>query len=78
MLERANIASNSGFIEIEKFEFEYISNSRKMDCSSLSLNLKTSLLSFGLNTSSISSFIEFEFLKNTNHRTQISSNLKLK
>jgi len=36
----------------------------KMNFSSLSLNLETSLPSFGLKISSISSFIEFKFLKN--------------
>ena len=53
-----------------------LASSKKMNFLSLSLILPTSLLSFGLNSSSISSFVEFEFLKNINHQTRISSSLK--
>ena len=41
-------------------------NLMKMNFSNLSLSLETSLQSFDSNVSSILSFIEFEFLKNTN------------
>ena len=76
MLERAHISSNLSFIELVNSEFEQISSSWNINFSSLSMILETSLPSLGSNISSISRFIEFEFLKKTSHRTQISSSLK--
>ena len=58
VLERAHISSNSSFIELENVEFEHMTSSRKMNFSSLSLNLETNLPSFGSNFSSVSSLIE--------------------
>ena len=62
MLERAYISSNLSFVKLEDFKFKHISSSRKIDFSSLSLSLETSLLSFGLNILSISRNIELYFL----------------
>ena len=76
MHERAYISSNLGFTELENFEFENISSSWKMKFLSLSLSLEKSVPSFGSNIASVLSFIEFEFLKNKDHQTQISSSLK--
>ena len=66
----------SSFIELDNFELEHISISSQINFSSFSLRLETSLVSFGLNILSISSFIEFAFLKNTYHWTRILSSLK--
>ena len=74
--QNRNFDESSSFIELEKFQLEYILSSRKMIFSSLSLSLETSLLNFGGTIPSISCFIEFEFLKNTIHRTRISSSFK--
>ena len=76
MLERAHISSNLSFIELVNSEFEQISSSWNINFSSLSMILETSLPNLGSNISSVSRFIEFEFLKMTSHRTQISSSLK--
>ena len=76
MLERAHISSNLSFIELVNSEFEQISSSWNINFSSLSMILETSLPSLGSNISSISRFIEFEFLKMTRHRTRISSSSK--
>ena len=75
VLDRAHISSNSSYIKLENFEFEDISSSRKLNFSSSNLRLETS---FGSYILSLSSFIEFEFLKDTNHQTMISLSLKLK
>ena len=71
MLERAHFSSNSSFIELQNFEFEHIASSCFFNFSSLSSSLVTSFPSFGPNISSISSFIEFEFALNTNHRVRV-------
>ena len=62
MLERAHFSSNLSFSELQNFEFEHIASSRFFHFSSLSSSLETSFPSFGPNISSISNFIEFEFL----------------
>lgn len=63
-LKQAQIWSNSHFTNLEKFEFEHKSSSRKINFSSFkSLSLETSLQSLVSNTSNISSFLEFDFLK---------------
>ena len=67
--EQAHISSNLSFIELD---FEHMMSSRKMNF----LGLDTSLPICGTKISSIWSFIEFQFLKNTNHRTWNSSDLK--
>ena len=56
VLKQALIASNLSFIELEKFEFEFMLNSRKINYSGLSLSFETSLPSFSSNISSISRF----------------------
>ena len=68
--------SNSSLIEFKIFEFKHILRLRFMNFSSLSLSLERNFASFGWNISIISSLIEFKFLKNTIHRTQISLSLK--
>ena len=70
---------SSHFIQ---FEFYWAWNlwnrtsSWKINFSSFSLNLETSFTSFCSSIPSISSFIEFAFLKNINHQTQTSSSLR--
>ena len=61
VLERTHFLSNSSFIELQKFQFKHIVSSSFFHFSSLSSSLETSLPRFGLNISSISSFINFEF-----------------
>ena len=60
-IKRLHISSNSSFFTLENFEFEHMSSFKKSIFSSLSFVLQTSLQSFCLTISSISSFMEFEF-----------------
>ena len=76
VLDRAHFSSNSSFIELQKFEFEHVTNSIFFHFSSLSLRLETCFLYFGPNILSISSFIEFGFVLTTNHQARAQSNFK--
>ena len=60
---------NSRIIEPRNFEFEDTIGSSIIRFLSISLNLDTSLLIFGLRISNISSFIKFEFVYDIIHRT---------
>ena len=73
MLERSHISSNSSSIELENFEFKHLSNSKKMNFSCLNLSFERSLPSFGTEISSISNFIKFVFLKQSNFWVSRSS-----
>ena len=77
VFERAHFSSNSSFVKLQNFKFKHIASSSFFHFSSLRLSLEMSFPSFGPNISSISSFIEFEFALNTNHRARVWSSLKI-
>ena len=74
VLERAHIASNSSFIELQNVKFGHIASSSFFHFSSFILSLETSFPSFDSNISSISCFIELEFAI---HKSSSSSLIRL-
>ena len=66
-LQCLNIWMNLNFIKLQNYKFENMSSFRIGNFLSLNLSLEMSWPNFGSINSSISRFIEFEFLKSTNH-----------